>query len=427
MIMKKLLEKLLAFWARKIIVKYQPKVVGITGSIGKTSAKEAIFSVLNSKFQVRENIKNYNNEIGVPLTIIGCESGGKSLIKWLKVFCQAFTLLIWRQKNYPEILVLEMGADHPGDIEYLINIVPCDIGVVTKVAPVHLEFFKTLEKVAKEKSKIVTHIKPEGFAILNFDDEKVRLMAKNIKAQIISYGYASDADVRAVELENQGQGMDLKGLKFKLSSQGSTVPMFLPKVIGAHQIYAAMAAAAVGKALNMNLIEIAEGLKNYHSPKARMNLILGLKNSLIIDDTYNSSPQAAAAALDSVAKLQITEANHKVAVMGDMLELGDISDQVHYDLGEQVAQKGFDLGVFVGQYKEQMAKGAKAAGLNNVLTFADSVQAAQKLKQGIDANDIILVKGSQGARMEKIVKALMAQPEQAADLLVRQSDNWLNK
>lgn len=423
--MKKLLERLLSYLTKKIIKKYQPKVVGITGSIGKTSAKEAIFSVLKTKFNVRKNIKNYNNEIGVPLTVIGAYSAGRSLVGWLNVFLQGVNLIIKKDKNYPEILVLEMGADHPGDIEYLVNMVECYVGVVTKIAPVHLEFFKTEENIAKEKGKIVTHLAKESFAVLNFDDDKIKAMPKNIKAQIISYGYDEQADVRAIELENQGQGLDLQGLKFKLSYQGSTVPMILPKVIGAHQIYAAMAAGAVGKAFDMNLIEIAEGLKNYRSPKGRMNLITGKNNSLIIDDTYNSSPQAAEAAVESVAKLKIEQANQKVAIMGDMLELGEISKQAHYDLGKKIAESGFNVGIFVGQYKDDMARGAQENGLENVLTFKTSEEAAQKLKEGVDNNDILLVKGSQGARMEKIVKALMAKPDEAKKLLVRQSADWL--
>jgi UDP-N-acetylmuramoyl-tripeptide--D-alanyl-D-alanine ligase len=423
--MKKLLEKMLASLARSIVKKYQPKIVGITGSIGKTSAKEAIFSVLANKFSVRKNIKNYNNELGVPLTIIGQEAGGKSPLKWLMVFFSAGKLILIKNKNYPKVLVLEMGADHPGDIEHLIKIAPCFVGVVTKVAPVHLEFFKTLEKIAREKSKIVAHLTKDGFAVLNFDDELVREMVKSTKATVISYGYAEDAFVRALELQNQGQGMKLEGLKFKLSYKGSTVPVFLPKVIGAHQIYAAMAAAAVGAAFGLNLIDISDGLKNYSSPKGRMNLVAGAKNSLIIDDTYNSSPQAVYAALEALQKLTFEQKTTKIAVLGDMLELGEISDDAHYDLGKKVAEGKFDMGVFVGKSREKMAQGAKDAGLEKVLVFETSTQAAKTMPDIIEENMVILVKGSQGVRMEKIVKALMAEPEKASELLVRQTPDWL--
>jgi UDP-N-acetylmuramoyl-tripeptide--D-alanyl-D-alanine ligase len=422
--MKKLLQSALAFLAKRILNKYQPKIVGITGSIGKTSAKEAIFSVLKSKFNVRTNIKNYNNELGLPLTIINVEAGGQSLWKWLKVFGAALKLIFVKDKDYPDVLVLEMGADHPGDIEYLTSIAPCFCGVVTKVAPVHLEFFKTLEKIAKEKGRIVGHLKKDGFAILNFDDELVKQMTKITKAQVISFGYAADAQVRAIELQSQGQGLKLTGLQFKLQFKGSTVPVFLPGVIGAHQIYAAMAAAAVGIAFGMNLIEVSLGLKNYHSPKGRMNLIAGKKNSLIIDDTYNSSPEAAKAAIETVGKIAVENGNRKIAIMGDMLELGEISEQAHLDLGKQVAANGFTVGIFVGGFREQMAKGASEAGLKTVMTFEDSKKAAATLPDIIQDKDVILIKGSQGARMERVVKVLMAEPDKAADLIVRQTEDW---
>lgn len=422
--MKKIMEKILGFLAKMIVKKYQPKIVGITGSIGKTSAKEAIYAVLSSKFNTRKNIKNYNNELGVPLTIIGRESAGKSPFKWLGIIFFAIKLILLKNEKYPRVLVLEMGADHPGDIEYLVKIAPCFVGVVTKVAPVHLEFFKTIDRIAREKSKIVGHLNKDGFAVLNFDDVRVRQMEKITKAQVISYGYAPDAKVRAIELENQGQGLNIEGLKFKLKYNGSVVPIFLPKVIGAHQIYAAMAAAGTGVAFGLNLVEISQGLKTYSSPRGRMNLIKGKKNSLIIDDTYNASPEAVIAAIETVEKLNLPKENRKIVVLGDMLELGEISDSAHEDIGKLVASSSFNVGVFVGQFREIYARGARAGGLKNIITFENSQIASQELPRIINEHDLILVKGSQGARMERVVKALMAEPEKAKDLLVRQSFEW---
>ena len=153
--MRHLLFKILKCLSQKILKKYRPLVIGITGSVGKTSTKEAIFAVLRGKFKVRENQKNYNNEIGVPLTIIGTETGGQSIFKWLKIFFKAWILIFKKDPNYPEMLVLEMGADKAGDIEYLTKMAPCDIGVVTAVSEVHLEFFGSLEKIIVEKQKIM--------------------------------------------------------------------------------------------------------------------------------------------------------------------------------------------------------------------------------------------------------------------------------
>jgi UDP-N-acetylmuramoyl-tripeptide--D-alanyl-D-alanine ligase len=425
--MKKILHKILAILAKTILKKYQPKVVGITGSIGKTSAKEAVYAVLKTSFNVRKNIKNYNTEVGVPLTVIGTESAGRNLVKWLGVFIKALMLIILKNKKYPEILVLEMGADKPGDIEYLTKLAPCHVGVLTKIGPSHLEAFKTIDNVSKEKSKIVKHLDKTGFAILNFDDERVKKFAEKTEAKVISFGYDEEASVRALDFEQQGEGIHISGIQFKIQYEGSTVPVMVPNVIGLHQIYSALVAASVGLAFNMNLIQVAEGLKNYKSPKGRMYLVAGANNTLIIDDTYNSSPDAAKAALKALEKLEIGDVKRKVAILGDMLELGDYSEEAHIELGRKAYEAGVILLVCVGKNRELIAKGAKKAGLNenNVIEFEDSKLAREKIQELIEQNDLILIKGSQGARMERVVKVLMKEPERAKELLIRQTKEWV--
>ena len=253
--MRLILQKILATFAKKIIKKYQPKVVGITGSIGKTSAKEATFAILNEKFKTRQNIKNYNNELGVPLTIIGSKSGGKSVFGWLFVFIKAFKLLIIKSSNYPEVLVLEMGADKVGDIGYLVDIAKPDVSVVTKVSPTHIEFFGSLEGIAKEKRKIVTCLTDADTAILNFDDKLVMAMQEKTKAKTVTFGHNELADVSAVEFQNETQDSVVKGINFKIQYKGSTVPVFLPHVVGSHQTNSALIGAAVGLSLGMNLVD----------------------------------------------------------------------------------------------------------------------------------------------------------------------------
>ncbi len=422
--MKKILKVVLAFLVKKVLKKYRPKIIGITGSIGKTSTKEAIYTVLKHKFSVRKTEGNYNNEIGLPLTILGEKSPGKSIFGWVKIFFRFIALCKKKINDYPQVLILEMGADKPGDIDYLTKLAPCDIGVVTKIAPAHIEFFGTLEKIAQEKKKIVTHMGENGRAILNFDDPRVRQMAKNLSAPVISFGYVDDADVRALDLLNEKQGADM-GIQFKLFYRGSTVPMFLPGVIGEHQIYSALAACAVGLSLGMNLVDIGQALREYRAPKGRMNLILGKKNSLLVDDTYNSSPEAAMAAVEAVSKLNSDL--RKVAFLGDMLELGDLASEAHYDLGKKVAQSGFSCLVAVGRFRQDLIQGAKQAGLNNLYEFENSQLAVLQALDVINNNDIVLIKGSQGSRMEFVTRALMNDPLQAKDLLVRQTGLWEDK
>jgi UDP-N-acetylmuramoyl-tripeptide--D-alanyl-D-alanine ligase len=252
-------------------------------------------------------------------------------------------------------------------------------------------------------------------------------MAKGLKSSVLSFGYTENADVHAVDLERQGSVDDLPGVKFKLLYDGSAVPVFLPRVLGQHQTYAALAAAAIGIAMKLNLIDIANGLQSYIAPKGRMNLVPGINNSLIVDDTYNSSPEAAMAAVKAIAELNLDNATRKVAIMGDMLELGDITDQAHYDLGRTVAESKFDILVAVGINRLATIRGAQEAGMENFLDFENSIIAAEKMKELIVGHEVILVKGSQGSRMERVVKSLMREPERAKELLVRQSDEWLKK
>ncbi|MDO8668845.1 MAG: Mur ligase family protein [Candidatus Buchananbacteria bacterium] len=425
--MKRLVQWFLAKLARLILNKYKPDVIGVTGSFGKTSAKEAIFTVLSGKFNVRKNIKNYNNEIGLPLTIIGVGSGGRSVWAWLGVFIKAFILLIWREKNYPEILVLEMAVDHPGDMSYLTGLAPCKIGVVTGVGPVHIEFFKTIERIAKEKSVMVSHIDKNGWAILNCDNEYVCEMDKLTRARLLTYGISNnEVDIKASEISmSQHEDGKISGLSFKLFYQGSSVPVLLPNILGEHLIYAALAAAAVGRVYDINMVDIADSLRAFKAPKGRMNLIDGIKNTHIIDDTYNAGPDSTVAALNVLGK--ITTESRKFAVLGDMLELGDYTESSHREVGKAVFNNHIDYLITVGERAELIASEAQKQGLDqdNIFIFSETEKAGLFLQDKIETGDFILVKGSQGMRMEKIVKEIIAEPLKAGELLVRQDDEWL--
>ncbi len=418
--MKKLLKKILRALASAILRKYNPDVIAITGSVGKTSTKEAIFIVLEQKFNVRKNIKNYNNEIGIPLTIIGKESGGKSLFRWLSVGFAGLRLILFKDKKYPQILILELGADHPGDIKYLASFVKPKIGIITAVAPVHTEFFKNLESVAKEKGELIKALPKDGLAILNNDDKLVAEMASLTKAKILTFGFGANSGVGASEIKNN------TGINFKIRYQGNVLPVTLENIIASHLIYSVLPAFAVGARYNLNLIEIAAALKKYKSPPGRMNLISGIKKTQIIDDTYNSSPQAAAAALKVLTGLKVPPGSRRYAVLGDMLELGGLSEPAHREIGALVAELNIDVLITVGELSRDIAKNAKTAGMSEdlIFSFAATSEAGKFLQSRIGDGDIILIKGSQGMRMEKIVKEIMADPQFANELLVRQGKEW---
>lgn len=410
--------------------KYHPKIVGITGSVGKTSAREAVFAALNLKFKVRRSLKNYNNEFGLPLSIIGAQAPGKNIFGWLAVFLKAIKLIYAVDKNFPEILILEMGVDKVGDMDYLNSITGCDVGVITSIGAAHLENFGSIEKIQKEKGKILEKIKKNGYAILNYDDERVKALARNSEARVITYGFNDGADVQASNLHfkfEESKNLDnLSGLTFKVEYKGSMVPVILPNVIGAGSVYAALAAIAVGLSFGLNLVEIAAALKVFDSPKGRMKLIPGIKHTLIIDDTYNSSPQSSIAAIDYVGKIEVDKELRKAAVFGDMLELGSYSEEGHRAVGKAIAEAKFAFLVTVGERSRDIDRGAKEAGLKEeqIFHFPHNLEAGKFVQDRIKEGDLILIKGSQGARMEEIVKELMAEPLKAEELLVRQGREW---
>ncbi len=416
------LEKTLRFMAVAVLKKYKPTIVGITGSVGKTSTKEAIFLVLCSRFRVRENEKNYNNEIGIPLTIVGAESGNKSILKWLKVFLKWLAIVIL-PVNYPEILVLEMGVDHPGDMKYLASFVPVKIGVVTNISSSHLEFFKSIDHIAKEKGILIDALPEDGTAIINADEGKVTEMKEKTKAEVITFGFSEGSKIKASDAAFSYQNEELEGISFKLNYEEKVIPIRLRHILARHQIYAALAAASVGIVFKINLVDISASLENFFPPSGRMNLIPGIKNSLIIDDTYNSSPASALAALEVLRELR---SERKIAVLGDMLELGEETEKSHREVARKVFEINADLFFAVGERMEFAVSEMRKLGYpqERMFYFENPELAGRKLQQEIKENDLILIKGSQGMRMEKLVEEVMAQPLRAKELLCRQTKIW---
>lgn len=427
--LKSFLQYLLRVFSKKILKKYKPDIVGITGSVGKSTSKEAIAVVLASKFSVRKSAKNYNNEIGTPLAVIGIEkSPGRLFAGWAKVFGKALGLLAGKSKDYPEVLVLEMGADKPGDIEYLTDIAPCKVGVLTFISHAHTEFFKTIKKIAQEKRIIISRLKQDDFAVLNFDCEMVMQNVLATKAEIITYGFKEGADLRATDvniMRDDAMGWPA-GINFKVIYKGSIVPVFLLNSMAKSAVSAALAGLAVGSVFGVNLVEGAQALSKLEGLPGRMKLIPGIKKTLIIDDTYNSSPEALKSALDTLAQTEVKPGSERYAVLGDMLELGLETENAHREIGFKVAELGVDFLIAVGEAARRIATAAQEAGMeeHRIACFANSEAAGRFLQDKLEEGDVVLVKGSQGVRMEKVVKEIMAEPLQAEKLLARQGEEW---
>lgn len=425
-----ILQKILAALARAAIKKYSPIIVGITGSVGKTSAREAIFAALKKKYRVRTAEKNYNNEIGFPLAILGINHYGRNVFKWLS----AFVRVLWRlsasaRDRYPEILVLEYGIDRPGDMDYLLSIAKPLIAVVCAIGdvPVHVEFFKDPEEVIAEKRKLVAALSKDGWAVLNRDDNAVYEMAEKISAHTLTFGFEEHSKIKIINYQlsifkDEKLGDIPDGISFKIEYSGHLVPFWIFGGFGKPQAYAGAAAAAVGMALDLNLVEISEALRSYISPPGRMRLLHGIKNSFILDDTYNAAPEAMRSALDTLKSLP---GKRKIATLGDMLEIGRYAEEVHRAIGVQAA--GFiDLLITVGPRAKFIAEETITRGIKT-MKFDDPESAGKALDPLIQPGDLVLVKGSQSMRMEKAVREIMAQPEKAEELLVRQDEYWLKR
>jgi UDP-N-acetylmuramoyl-tripeptide--D-alanyl-D-alanine ligase len=297
---------------------------------------------------------------------------------------------------------------------------------VTSVGSSHLEFFSKPENIQKEKQVLVEELDKESLAVLNYDNELTREMSGAVICQVLTYGLVEGADIMAQEINFNFRSLksteDLLGVSFKLNYRGAIVPVFLPHVIGYPPIYAALAASAVALHYSINLVEIAQALSDFRLPAGRLNLISGRKNTKIIDDTYNSSPDSSLAALSILAEVKVPQ-GQKIAVLGDMLELGSASDDGHQAVGKKAAES-VDVLVAVGTNGKIIGAEAEKHGLKDVIYKDNSLEAAQSILDIISEGDLILVKGSQGARMEKVVKVLMAEPEKAQELLVRQDNKW---
>jgi UDP-N-acetylmuramoyl-tripeptide--D-alanyl-D-alanine ligase len=364
------LQRIARFWRRQLDL----RVVGITGSVGKSTTKEIVYSVLSQRFRTLKNQGNLNNEIGLPLTLLGL-------------------------KRKHECAVLEMGFYVPGEIALLCDIALPQVGVITNIGTVHAERAGSQEAIAKGKSELVQALPaaPDGVAILNYDDPWVRPMASLTQAKVFYYGLDERADLWADHVE----GLGLEGIRFRLHFRNETLHMRVP-LIGRHSVHTALRATAVGLALGLTWQEILEGLR---LPQTQLRLVAvrARNGATILDDTYNASPESTLAALNLLDELE----GRKIAVLGDMLELGPYEKRGHEMVGARAAEVVNEL-ILVGERARMIAAAARISGLSDeVITELDDTQSAiEFMKNRLQAGDVVLVKGSHGMRMDGIVSAL---------------------
>ncbi|MCX8063040.1 MAG: UDP-N-acetylmuramoyl-tripeptide--D-alanyl-D-alanine ligase [Anaerolineales bacterium] len=369
----KALQETARFWRRKLPV----KVVGITGSVGKSTAKELIAEVLSRRYTTLKSPGNLNNEIGLPLTIL-------------------------RLSENHQRAVLEMGFYVLGEIAFLCDIALPHIGVITNVGTVHAERAGSQEVIAQGKSELVQALPPdpEGVAILNIDDPYVRKMANQTQAKVFFYGLDPQADLWADSIQSYG----LEGISFRLHYRNEIIHLRVP-LLGRHSVHTALRAIAVGLVDSLTWQEIVNGLKS--TPiQLRLAVVRTEQGALILDDSYNAAPESTLAALNLLADLD----GRKIAVLGDMLELGIYETQGHELVGRRAAEVA-DLLVAVGERGKIIAEAARRASMKgeNIKAVHDALDAIPILQAELREGDIVLVKGSHGMRMDRIVSALEIQ------------------
>lgn len=428
-LLKGLIVQLLTLEAKAVLRKYKPRIIAITGSVGKTSTKDAVYSVLAPHVFVRKSEKSFNSEVGIPLTILGRPNAWSNPLRWLENLIDGLVLILW-PTEYPKWLVLEVGADRPGDISSVAKWLKADVVIITRIPdmPVHVEFFESPEDVAREKASLLAALKTDGIFIANADDPRVLALRDSVPGQSMTYGLSLGSDVRGEKLELLSSG-EKGGLPIGIAARvayedtGESAEIRCMGTIGSQGFLPLLAAIAVGKFLGFPLQSMVGALSGHTAPPGRMRLIPGLRGTLIIDDTYNSSPAAATAALSALSL--VGGKGRRIAVLGDMLELGRYSTAEHKQVGKDVAEAA-DLLLTVGFRARDMAEGALMGGMKEsaIRQYEDASQAGKELQEMLQPGDVVLIKGSQSMRMERTVEEVMNEPLRARELLVRQDREW---
>lgn len=368
--------KALQTLAARVVQQASIKIVGITGSLGKTTTKEFIARLLSEKFKVLKSPGNFNNQLGVPISILSMDSSH-------------------------EIAVLEMGTSRPGEIKQLTQIAPPDIAVITGIAPVHLEFFQNLEEIALAKKEILDGAREGALAVLRGDDPLVRKIAADYpQDRVFFFGCHEDCLIRAENLKYHG----LNGLSFDLIYGQDKAPVKLP-LLNQALVSDFLAACAVSFSLGLKLAEISPAFSDLPETEHRGRLLQFENGIKIYDDSYNSNPVALTEVLKSLGQIP---AQRKIAVLGDMLELGPQEIDFHREVGRKIVKYGWDVLVTVGEKAKYLAEGAVDSGLdpNFIFSFSEATRAGSWLESFIQAGDFILIKGSRGLAMDQIVSYL---------------------
>ena len=357
--------------------KFDVRIVGVTGSVGKTTTKEMLASILHLKWKVLKNILNYNNEIGVPLTLFQLD-------------------------RTHEVVVLEMAMRGLGEIRRLAEIAKPSMGVITNIGMSHIERLGSQGAIAEAKAEVLAELPSDGIAVLNMEDGYYDVMTNRYTGKVISFGSCKGSNVMGTRMKASKDGCQ----NFTILIEGGAVEVKMP-ILGNHNIYNALAAAAAAIGLGVDLYTVRDGLESFTSPTMRMELTKSSRGYSVINDAYNANPASMLAAIRTLNSMPGYK--RKIAVLGDMLELGDYSEKAHRDVGIAAESTDIHILVTVGPLAQGIADAAKGAGFPEeaIQSYTNSIEAGQGLKNQCLKGDAILIKGSRGVKMEEIVKVLL--------------------
>ncbi len=420
---KKIVVLILTWEARAVLAKHKPKVVAVTGSVGKTGTKDAIYTILASTYFVRKSEKSFNSEIGVPLTILGLPNAWNSPLGWLENIAEGLHMVMFNT-DYPEWLVLECGADRPGDLKALSWIHPHTV-VYTRFpkVPVHVEFFESPEAVITEKRELCKALRSMGTLIVNADDPQMQQEQVQDGQRVLSYGFGESASVRGIHPEILIEHERPVGMACSVQFQTDEARIEFRGALGVHSLYPLLAAITVAVSEGQTFLKTVEYVSGHQPQAGRMRILEGAGGTTIIDDTYNASPVALKAGLETLDKIPCR--GKKVAVLGDMMELGDYSVAAHEDAGMQLANVA-DVFIAVGVRMRNAAEKARGVGgrCKRIETTQEALEALTILNKLLAEGDTVYLKGSQSVRMERLVEQLLREPASAPAVLVRQNTEW---
>ncbi len=426
--LKKLAKKLFQYQARVVLKKYKPKVIAISGSVGKTLTKEAIYLLMSKRFHVRKTEKSFTTELGIPLAIIGCRNVSNSIFQWAENLITGLGLIVFKS-NYPEWLILEVDTDKPGDLRSLYQYLPVDILVMTAVGevPSHIEAFYEMANFLYEKKHIVESLNRDGLIIYNADDLMATRIVERGYVRKVPVGNTEDCLVKCSEwkiMYGSGKNQTVPtGMSFGITYDSQEYPFKIFQTIGVQNEYACALAFAVGIELGLSPKDVVGSLSKFTSLPGRMNIIAGKNDSILIDDSYNAAPIGMQDAILSFTS--IASSGKKIAVIGDMLELGRYSAEEHKKIAP-LLNYSVSYVLTVGIRARRVAQELLSLGFDesHVMSFDDSEEAGIELSKLLEPGDVVLVKGSQAMRMERVVEIVMRHPEDMEKLLVRQERHW---